>query len=242
MYGGKKIKALRLELELSQEEFANAIGVSQPYYSAIERGKKQITNKIIATIQEKFGKNREWLMGKSTEDTAFNDRGSDGGLSGGLNENDELFYTKFLKKLQTDILSNNKLADTIYNASYEENKVDFYYKHPDKRLDRLLSATANAFEEAFNNYATLVKVANYLGAPDFFAEKFSLNVDFQNYKNKNKDSFTEMNELVNDKKLLKCLQLIDYEDEVEHWNNQTHKLIEYMDRYKDWFERSASKL
>lgn len=40
---GKKIRGYRAALEVSQEAFADAIGMHRAYYSAIERGEKNVT-------------------------------------------------------------------------------------------------------------------------------------------------------------------------------------------------------
>lgn len=59
MYVGKKIKQLRNELEFTQEEFATQLGISQAYYSDIERGKKPISGRLL----DKMKKN--WDIGDS---------------------------------------------------------------------------------------------------------------------------------------------------------------------------------
>lgn len=41
MYAGKKLRQLRLQLELNQTEMANSLGLSQSYYSAVEAGKER---------------------------------------------------------------------------------------------------------------------------------------------------------------------------------------------------------
>jgi transcriptional regulator with XRE-family HTH domain len=40
---GKAMRVHRLELELSQDAFADHIGMHRAYYSAIERGEKNVT-------------------------------------------------------------------------------------------------------------------------------------------------------------------------------------------------------
>lgn len=42
----KTFKEIRLELGLSQEEFARKLGITRPYVSLIESGKKEIGNKL----------------------------------------------------------------------------------------------------------------------------------------------------------------------------------------------------
>jgi transcriptional regulator with XRE-family HTH domain len=47
---------------MTQRVFAQRIGVSQSYLSAIERGEKEIGAEILLRISEEFGKSLEWLL------------------------------------------------------------------------------------------------------------------------------------------------------------------------------------
>ncbi len=58
---GRRIRELR-GFEITQEEFARRIGVSQGYLSAIERGKKEVGAEILLKISRQFGKTLEWLL------------------------------------------------------------------------------------------------------------------------------------------------------------------------------------
>lgn len=58
---GRRIRELR-GFDLTQEEFAGRIGVSQNYLSMMERGKVQIGAEILLTIGRQFGKSLEWLL------------------------------------------------------------------------------------------------------------------------------------------------------------------------------------
>lgn len=55
MYVGKKIKQLRNELNLNQTEISSALGISQAYYSDIERGEKKITKSLMNKVIDKWG-------------------------------------------------------------------------------------------------------------------------------------------------------------------------------------------
>lgn len=54
MYAGKKLRQLRQGLDLTQTEFAEALGLSQSYYSSVEAGKRKITPKMIEKINAKW--------------------------------------------------------------------------------------------------------------------------------------------------------------------------------------------
>jgi transcriptional regulator with XRE-family HTH domain len=58
---GRRIRELR-GFDLTQEEFARRIGVSQNYLSTMEHGKVQIGAEILLRISQAFGKSIEWLL------------------------------------------------------------------------------------------------------------------------------------------------------------------------------------
>ena len=58
---GRRIRELR-GFDVSQEEFARRIGVSQGHFSYIERGEKEIGAEILLRIHQEFGKSIEWLL------------------------------------------------------------------------------------------------------------------------------------------------------------------------------------
>jgi transcriptional regulator with XRE-family HTH domain len=58
---GQRIRQLR-GFNMTQEEFARRIGVSQGHFSYIERGEKEIGADILLRISEEFEKSIEWLL------------------------------------------------------------------------------------------------------------------------------------------------------------------------------------
>lgn len=56
-----RIKEIREELGLKQTPFAEKLGIPQPYLSALEAGKKDITAKIIGSLVEQFKVSADWL-------------------------------------------------------------------------------------------------------------------------------------------------------------------------------------
>jgi transcriptional regulator with XRE-family HTH domain len=48
--------------DMTQEEFARRIGVSQGHFSHIERGEKEIGAEILLRISKEFEKPIEWLL------------------------------------------------------------------------------------------------------------------------------------------------------------------------------------
>ncbi len=58
---GRRIRELR-GFDMSQQEFARRIGISQNYLSVVERGKVEVGAEILLRIAREFGKNLEWLL------------------------------------------------------------------------------------------------------------------------------------------------------------------------------------
>ena len=58
---GRRIRELR-GFDMKQEEFAERIGVSQGYFSSMERGEVEIGAEILLAIGREFGKSIEWLL------------------------------------------------------------------------------------------------------------------------------------------------------------------------------------
>ena len=57
---GRRIREMR-SFDMTQEEFAERIGISQNYLSTMERGKVEIGAEILLRISREFAKSVEWL-------------------------------------------------------------------------------------------------------------------------------------------------------------------------------------
>jgi transcriptional regulator with XRE-family HTH domain len=58
---GRRIREMR-GFDMTQEEFAERIDISQNYLSTMERGKVEIGAEILLRISREFGKSIEWLL------------------------------------------------------------------------------------------------------------------------------------------------------------------------------------
>jgi len=58
---GRRIREIR-GFDMTQEEFAERIGISQNYLSTMERCKVEIGAEILLRISREYGKNVEWLL------------------------------------------------------------------------------------------------------------------------------------------------------------------------------------
>lgn len=59
---GKRIRSLRLEKGLSQEELADKVGLHRTYIGAIERGEQNVSIDNIAKLAKTLGKSIEELF------------------------------------------------------------------------------------------------------------------------------------------------------------------------------------
>lgn len=57
----ERLKELRKELKLTQQEFANKIGISRGNIGAYEVGKNKTSDAVISLICTKFHVNEDWL-------------------------------------------------------------------------------------------------------------------------------------------------------------------------------------
>ena len=58
---GERIKKLRKDKGLTQQEFCNRIGLKRNSISLVESGKRNISDQAIKSICREFGVNEEWL-------------------------------------------------------------------------------------------------------------------------------------------------------------------------------------
>lgn len=71
----ERLKQIRLENKMSQEEFGKKIGIeSRSHISALEKGNRNITDRIVNDVCREFNINEDWLrygkgiMHKAVED------------------------------------------------------------------------------------------------------------------------------------------------------------------------------
>ena len=61
MTKGERVRQVRSTLGLTQKSLADRIAVSASYYASIERGDKEVNNRIVLLISREFGISRHWL-------------------------------------------------------------------------------------------------------------------------------------------------------------------------------------
>ena len=58
----EKIKKIRTKLNLTQQEMADALGVSKQYFSKVENGHTQLSKEKISIFSDKYGVSLDWLV------------------------------------------------------------------------------------------------------------------------------------------------------------------------------------
>jgi transcriptional regulator with XRE-family HTH domain len=58
---GRRIRELR-GFDMTQQQFARRLGISQTYVSEMEHGNVEIGGEILLRIAREFGKSMEWLL------------------------------------------------------------------------------------------------------------------------------------------------------------------------------------
>lgn len=69
-YVGLRIKKIRLQMDATQEEFANRIGIKQNTIAVYESGNRNISETVIKAVCREFGVNEIWL--RTGEGEMFN--------------------------------------------------------------------------------------------------------------------------------------------------------------------------
>ena len=64
---GTRLKELRKEIRLRQEEMAELLEITPPHYQKIEYGKVNISALTLCTLADYFGVSTDYLLGRSEE-------------------------------------------------------------------------------------------------------------------------------------------------------------------------------
>jgi transcriptional regulator with XRE-family HTH domain len=233
-----RLKQLRKYLRLSQKELSEQIGLKQSYYSDVENGKRNLTAKIADSLKKNFNISSDWLMHDigdmkltiSDDNMTVSDSGINDGITRNLN-----------KPLTKEDL--NVFFEALIASQYKgEGKVDYYYKHSTHKIDIILSNLKKELETVYNDNVKLITVSEKFGAPPFMhGEKFPQPDDFKDYIKKQNADFKEDNEDISDPKLLKCIKIVAYEEDIENWRRLLSYLIDYMHQYYDIYDTLFEK-
>ena len=100
----ERLKKLRKTLELTQQDFANRIGVKRNTVATYEMGRSSPSDSAVSLICREFNVNENWLRNGGTDDDMFIK----------LNEDEELaMYTQMLLDSTTDDVIANLIKKFI---------------------------------------------------------------------------------------------------------------------------------
>ena len=106
---GERLIELRSTLGLTQEEVAKKIRVSKGYITSLERGHRELNDRLIKLISDTFGANENWFQtGKGQMFTDKKDVGLDEVIS---------LYNKLHPKLQKLVIEQLKVLLEISKSS-----------------------------------------------------------------------------------------------------------------------------
>jgi transcriptional regulator with XRE-family HTH domain len=197
MYAGKKLRKLRLSLDINQTEMAKSLGLSQSYYSAVEAGKRKITPKMIEKItathkvdggyftennggKKMGGKNGGYDVGELED--VVNNMADERGLKG---ENKAIFAIFKLienlfigrpKNTQIDEIAATLLAET---EKWEDKTLNYYLRSTKEisienpELDKI----RNLVEEVLVDTLNLNKIMK-----TYFESVLNSDIEFIDYK------------------------------------------------------------
>lgn len=100
----ERLKKIRKALDLTQQEFANRIGVKRNTVATYEMGRSSPSDSAVSLICREFNVNENWLRNGGSDDDMFVK----------LNEDEELFmYTQMLLDSTTDDVIANMIKKFI---------------------------------------------------------------------------------------------------------------------------------
>lgn len=117
-----RIIEIRKDKNLTQEQFAQALGLSRTFINQVESGKKNISDRTISDICEKFGINEDWLKnGKEPKFVSKNTKLNSylGSIAGG---NDEFIQDLIEVYMELDQTSKDALKEIALKMAEKQKK------------------------------------------------------------------------------------------------------------------------
>nr|WP_312579613.1 helix-turn-helix domain-containing protein [Sedimentibacter sp.] len=118
----QRLKQLRKENKLKQEDLGSLINVSKTQISDIENGKKSTSIENLVVLAEYFNVSIDYLLGKSDNSSATIDKNND---IHNLTENEMELLKDFriLDKYEQNVII-GKISEMIYNKNVEESNLE----------------------------------------------------------------------------------------------------------------------
>lgn len=131
MYENEKIKAVRKELNLTQQEVADKLGVSKQYLSKVENGMTELSKEKIIAFCNEYKISFEWMFG----------------TSGQMFRQEEDYVARILYSEQD--IKNFQIILDAYGVYIEGIKDFIEKKHPDATFNNKLKTARKIFYDNF---------------------------------------------------------------------------------------------
>lgn len=119
-----KLKEVRDKLNENQDVFAKRLGITQSYYSAVERGEKAITAKILEKLFKNVGVSSDWWYNSNGNIFSSNLSGENVGFDVGLEEK-RLIHQSAIRRFEEELKDFHPELLELYQAAFKI--IDFQY-------------------------------------------------------------------------------------------------------------------
>lgn len=133
MFENEKIKAVRKQLNLTQQEVADKLGVSKQYLSKVENGMTELSKEKIVTFCNEYKISFEWMFGTASQ----------------MFRQEEDYVSRILYSDQDQ--KNFQIILDAYGIYIEGIKDFIEKKHPDATFSNKLKTARKIFYNRFYN-------------------------------------------------------------------------------------------
>ncbi len=145
----ERLKQLRKQLDMTQQEFADRIGIKRNSFANYETGRNTPLDAIIVSICREFNVNEEWLRNGTGSMFTKKERGDEIAevVNKLLSDEDNTFKTKFITMLSELSVSDWKYLEKVARKLLDNDKQNTTSKETSATTE--LSQTVKEAEEAY---------------------------------------------------------------------------------------------
>lgn len=218
-----RLLKIREENRLTQSEFARKLGVKQSYYSELERGKRDLTTKVIEAIINNFEVSADWLITGKEDAIQSNITNSDNGNM--LIENNKEFI-------------DNYMFGGL--GSYDKRQISYYENYNKTQLNIIRKDQLSTLKDTYISTKNLIDFVNYLEPKELeLMDKF---YPIPTFEERLKGLYQEFEDLIEDaggltdERLKIILEILYFEEEKKHWDMVLQKLLGILFSYRIIFK------
>lgn len=114
-----RLRKIRLDHHMKQEEMARVLGLSHQYYTCLEHGKYNITADKIKILRDKFDVTADYILDFSDDGKRVHVSKSELDIINYLHQIDELDFTNSIREIVEVVYLNNKRKNYVkYFSNY----------------------------------------------------------------------------------------------------------------------------